>query len=54
MFLNILHVCIIEINFRFFLLDLNLHGENDEKIFIGHKMRQGFFDITNSQTQRGS
>ncbi|KAH0880459.1 hypothetical protein HID58_067853, partial [Brassica napus] len=40
MFLNILHVCIIEINFRFFLLDLNLHGENDEKIFIGHKMRQ--------------
>ncbi|CAN6903318.1 unnamed protein product [Brassica oleracea] len=54
MFLSILHVCIIEINFRFFLLDLNLHGENDEKIFIGHKMRESFFDITNSQTQRGS
>ncbi|WZZ78827.1 hypothetical protein YC2023_099399 [Brassica napus] len=27
MFLNILHVCIIEINFRFFLLDLNLHAD---------------------------
>ncbi|CAF1975130.1 unnamed protein product [Brassica napus] len=54
MFFSVLHVCIIEIDFRFFLLDLNLMERVMKRSSFGHKMRQSFYDITNSQTQKMS
>ncbi|KAH0894990.1 hypothetical protein HID58_057419 [Brassica napus] len=54
MFFSVLHVCIIEIDFGFFLLDLNLMERVMKRSSFGHKMRQSFYDITNSQTQKMS